>query len=267
VNVAFSLVATDLDGTLLRSDGTVSDRTRRTLKKVASGGCRVVIVTARAPLWLRDVLVDLDLQSAFAVCSNGALVQDFEQGRPLLHHPLSADVAVRLVHALRAAAPGVAFACERESLTFREPHYLPLWPTPGFASGTAELFVSEPVSKLIVQHPSLSQDDLYQLVRGICGDDATATISGEQLVEISAAGITKAYALQALCEQLAVTPSAVVAFGDMPNDIPMLEWAGHGVAVANAHPDVIEVADEVTRSNDEDGVAVTLERLFLSRQS
>ena len=92
-----------------------------------------------------------------------------------------------------------------------------------------------------------------------------ATISGRKLVEISAAGITKAYALAALCEQLEVEPGAVLAFGDMPNDIPMLEWAGRGVAVANAHPDVIEVADEVTQSNDDDGVAVALERLVLSR--
>src|SRR5439155_21408655 len=188
VDGAFSLVASDLDGTLLRSDGTVSTRTRRTLRRVEAGGCRIVIVTARAPLWLRDVLRDLDLGSPFGVCSNGAVVQDFEHGRALLHHPLSAEVAVRLIGALRAAAPGVAFACERESLTFREPHYVPMWPTPGMsASGAAEAFVSEPVSKLIVQHPNLSQDDLHTLVRSICGDEATATISGKQLVEISAA--------------------------------------------------------------------------------
>jgi Cof subfamily protein (haloacid dehalogenase superfamily) len=263
---AYSLVATDLDGTLLRSDGSVSARTRRTLGTVGAMGCRVVVVTARAPLWLRDVLLDLDLGSAYAICSNGAVVQDFERGEPLLHHPLSAEVAVRLVRALREAAPGVAFACERESITIREPGYVPLWPTPGMTeSGDAELFASEPVSKLIVQHPHLSQDDLYQLARGICGVDATATISGQMLVEISAAGVTKAFALAALCEQLTVESRAVIAFGDMPNDIPMLEWAGYGIAVANAHPDVIGVADEVTRSNDEDGVAVALERLVLNQ--
>jgi Cof subfamily protein (haloacid dehalogenase superfamily) len=266
VRPAYSLVATDLDGTLLRSDGSVSERTRQTLGKVRATGCFVVIVTARAPLWLRDVLLDLDLGSAYAVCSNGAVVQDFERDKPLLHHPLSAEVAARLVRALREAAPDVAFACERESLTFSEPAYVPLWPTRGMnESGDAESFVTKPVSKLIVQHPHLSQDDLYRLVRGICGDEAMATISGQKLVEISAAGITKAYGLAALCEQLTVKPSAVLAFGDMPNDIPMLEWAGRSIAVANAHPDVIEVADEVTESNEEDGVALALERLVLRK--
>jgi hypothetical protein len=126
-------------------------------------------------------------------------------------------------------------------------------------------FVDVPVSKLIVQHPQLSQSELFELVAGICGEDATATISGEVLVEVSAAGVTKAYALAALCEELAVDAASVLAFGDMPNDIPMLQWAGHGVAVENAHPDVIAVADEVTASNDDDGVAAVLERILLPK--
>ena len=264
MRAAYSLVATDLDGTLLRPDGSVSVRTRRAVRNVRDIGCHVVVVSARAPLWLRDVLLDLDLGSAYAVCSNGAVVQDLERGEPLLHHPLSAVVAVRLVRALREAAPGVAFACERESITIRESGYVPLWPTPGMTElADAELFASEPVSKLIVQHARVSQDDLYQLVRRICGVDATATISGEKLVEISAAGVTKAFALASLCEHLEVEPSAVLAFGDMPNDIPMLEWAGRSVAVANAHPDVIDVADEITASNEDDGVAIALEQLVL----
>ena len=124
-------------------------------------------------------------------------------------------------------------------------------------------FVAEPVSKLIVQHPRLSQDELYPLVSGICGEEATATISGEVLVEISAAGVTKGYALAALCDEINVNAEAVIAFGDMPNDVPMLKWAGRGIAVANAHPDVIDAADEVTATNDEDGVALALQRLVL----
>jgi len=258
------LVATDVDGTLLRSDGSVSDRTRRTLRRVRDLGCEVTLVTARAPQWLRAVVEDLELASGFAVCSNGAIVYDFGLGRPFLHHTLTAAVSARIVTALREAAPGVAFAGERESLSFREPEYVPLWPTPGMDERLDALgFVAEPVSKLIVQHPHLSQEELYTLVTRICGEDATATISGEVLVEISAACVTKAYALAALCEEIGIDRAAVVALGDMPNDIPMLEWAGLGIAVANAHPDVIAVADEITASNDADGVAVALERLLL----
>jgi HAD superfamily hydrolase (TIGR01484 family) len=82
------------------------------------------------------------------------------------------------------------------------------------------------------------------------------------LIEISAAGVTKASGLAWVCSRLAVTAEKVVSFGDMPNDVPMLEWAGHGVAMANAHDDLLAVADEVTAPNSEDGVAQVLERWF-----
>ena len=131
--------------------------------------------------------------------------------------------------------------------------------------GDALHFVSEAVTKLVVQHPQLSQTELHELVAGVCGEEATATISGEVLVEISAAGVTKAYALSALCDEIGIRSEEVIAFGDMPNDIPMLEWAGLGIAVENAHPDVVAIADQVTATNDNDGVALSLEQLVLAR--
>ena len=260
---SFRLVATDLDGTLLRSDGSVSDRTRSALHDAREAGVEVTLVTARAPHWLKAALDTFHFEARYAVCSNGAIVHDFDRGAPFLHSPLESDVSRRIVERLREAAPGVAFACERESRSFREPHYVPLWATPGMEGPRTDAleFVAEPVSKLVAQHPTLTQEELYALVAGICGEEATATISGAVLVEISAAGVTKAYALAALCEELGIAAAEVVAFGDMPNDIPMLEWAGRGIAVENAHPDVVAVADEVTASNDDDGVALVLEAL------
>jgi Cof subfamily protein (haloacid dehalogenase superfamily) len=262
----FRLVASDLDGTLLRSDGTFSARTLRAIHAVRDAGVEVALVTARAPRWIREIVQQLDLESGYAVCSNGAIVFDYKRNVPMLHRSLPASVATRIIEALRLAAPGVAFACERESLSFREPHYVPLWPTPGMQGpdGDALQFASEAVTKLVVQHPQLSQTELHELVAGVCGEEATATISGEVLVEISAAGVTKAYALSALCDEIGIRPEQVIAFGDMPNDIPMLEWAGLGIAVENAHPDVVAIADQVTATNDNDGVALSLEQLVLA---
>jgi hydroxymethylpyrimidine pyrophosphatase-like HAD family hydrolase len=77
-----------------------------------------------------------------------------------------------------------------------------------------------------------------------------------------ACGVSKASTLEQLIDEEGLTASDVVAFGDMPNDVEMIAWAGHGVAVANAHPEVLAVADEVTGTNDADGVAEVLERLF-----
>jgi Cof subfamily protein (haloacid dehalogenase superfamily) len=252
------LVATDLDGTLLRSDGSVSDRTRGALAAAGDAGIEVALVTARNPRGLAPVAEAAGFEGR-AICCNGALVYDVGARRVVATHELAAEVAGALVAKLRERAPGVAFAVERDSLAIREPAYVPLWPTPDEHPRTDALVaVSEPVVKLVAQHPELSQADLYALAVELAGTDAAVTYSGERLVEISAAGVTKAFAL----EGLGVPAADVVAFGDMPNDVPMLEWAGHGVAVANAHPDAIAAADEIAPANDDDGVAVVLERLL-----
>ncbi len=256
------LVASDLDGTLLRSDGGVSTRTRAAFAAARAAGLEVVLASARPPHWLSEIAADVGTGD-IAICCNGAVVHDLRAQRTLHHFALPARVAERVVRALRAAAPGVAFACEREETAIREPAYDPLWPTPDMQPRTdALVFVQEPVSKLVVQHPDVVQDELQALALEACGDEATVTISGERLVEISAAGVTKGFALRRVCEELGVAADEVVAFGDMPNDAEMLAWAGRGVAVANAHPDALAAADEVTASNDLDGVAVSLERLL-----
>ncbi len=256
------LVASDLDGTLLRSDGGVSQRTRAAFASARAAGLEVVLASARPPHWLSEIAADVGA-GEIAICCNGAIVHDLHARRTLHHFALPALVGERIVRALRAAAPGVAFACEREETAIREPAYDPLWPTPDMSPRTdALVFVREPVSKLVVQHPTVVQGRLQQLAVEICGEEATVTISGERLVEISAAGVTKGFALRRHCEELGIRPDEVVAFGDMPNDAEMLAWAGRGVAVANAHPDALAVADEVTASNDLDGVAIALERLL-----
>ena len=88
------------------------------------------------------------------------------------------------------------------------------------------------------------------------------THSGAPFLEVMAAGVDKAWGVARLCERLGIDREDVVAFGDAPNDVEMLAWAGHGVAVANAVPEAREAADEVTASDEDDGVALVLERLL-----
>ena len=258
----FRLIASDLDGTLLRSDGGVSARTRAAFAAVRAAGLEVVLASARPPHWLDEIAADVGAGDV-AICCNGAVVRDLREGRTLHHFALPSAIGEHVVRALRAVAPGVAFACEREDTAIREPAYNPLWPTPDLQPRTdALVFVQTPVSKLVVQHPTIHQDELVDLTVEACGDDATVTFSGERLVEVSALGVTKGFALQRLCEELGVDATEVVAFGDMPNDVEMLAWAGHGVAVGNAHPAALSASDAVTASNDADGVAAVLERLL-----
>jgi hydroxymethylpyrimidine pyrophosphatase-like HAD family hydrolase len=110
----------------------------------------------------------------------------------------------------------------------------------------------------------MTSDELVAHARELVADLAELSHSSnvEALLEIGAAGVSKASALAVLCERKGIEPADVLAFGDMPNDLAMLQWAGRSVAVANAHPEVVEVADEVTASNDEGGVARVLERLL-----
>ncbi|HVE97944.1 MAG TPA: HAD family hydrolase [Mycobacteriales bacterium] len=254
------LVATDLDGTLVRSDGTVSARTRAAVRAAQAAGIHVVAVTGRPPRWMAE-LADV-FGAGHAVCANGAFVVDLETGEAVRSFPMAADVAAEVADALRTVVPDVVFAVERGQRFRHEAAYAPLWPTPGDAVvADLEELLEGPVNKLLARAGHLDADEFLDLAHGAVASLATVThSSSDGLVEISAAGVTKASTLAVLCAELGVEPADTVAVGDMPNDLPMLEWAGRGIAVANAHSAVLAAADEVTASNDDDGVALVLER-------
>ncbi|WP_437669074.1 Cof-type HAD-IIB family hydrolase [Sorangium sp. So ce131] len=263
---ALRLVALDLDGTLLRTDGSISERTRSALAVAEAAGLTLMSVTARPPRRVRQVAAQTGLRGT-AICSNGGLVYDVTTGAVLRQNRLSAASASALIERLRAAVPGVAFAIEAGILYGCERGYV--IPSehpndrddPQMRRGDAVALCSEGVTKLIVQHPGRPLEELLHITRAHAGALASVTHSGSSFVEVAAAGVTKALALEAYCAEHGIAAAQVIAFGDMPNDLPMLGWAGRGVAVANAHPDVLAAADEVTSSNDHDGVALVLERL------
>jgi Cof subfamily protein (haloacid dehalogenase superfamily) len=257
------LVASDLDGTLLRPDETVSERTRSALAAAKEAGITVVLVSGRPPRSLGPIAERIGV-GGVAVCANGAVVWDLDSGTVVDHTPMAAELATRLVHALREAIPGVLFAVELEDRFGREAGW-----TEGPVTAPAEALeadalelVTGPVTKLLARHPSLPFAELAERARAAVGEDAVVTWAGLRVVEISAAGVTKAFALERLCRRLGIASEEVVAVGDMPNDLPMLAWAGTGVAVANAAEEVLEAADEVTAANIEDGVALLLERVL-----
>ncbi|HWB67263.1 MAG TPA: HAD family hydrolase [Mycobacteriales bacterium] len=262
---AYRVVATDLDGTIVRSDGTISGRTRDALAAVAEAGATVVIVTGRPPRWL-DGIADATGHRGLAICANGALVYDLHAESVIAASPLEPADVRAIVALLQQSIPGLAFAVESLDDGFaHEPAYRPRWST-GPKTRVAPLadLVDGPVVKLLARHPTMSPDELLARAADVVvAESATLTHSSRDgLLEISAAGITKATALAELVAAHDQTAARVIAFGDMPNDLPMLTWAGHSVAVANAHPEVIAAADEVTASNDDDGVADVLERVF-----
>ncbi len=257
---SFRLVATDLDGTLLRDDGTISAHTAAVLNAVQSSGIPVVFVTARPPRRVREIARSVGM-GGLAICSNGALIYDLVTEAVVQQTRLAATIAQRLVASLREAAPGVCFATEAglhygQDLVYAQ--YSPHIEDTDLRYDDALALCADGVTKLIALHPARTLDELLTLTRQLVGETAVVTHSGATFVEIAAPGITKASALATLCAELGIAPAEVIAFGDMPNDLPMLAWAGYRVAVANAHPDLLAIADEVTGTNNENGVAHTL---------
>jgi hypothetical protein len=201
-----------------------------------------------------------------AICANGAVVYDLHTDTVLESTPLEPAIARQLVKLLQTEVPGGAWAVERDGGGYgREPGYVPRLPPPDNATvDVVEALVEEPAIKLMLRHDRLSADVLLARAREVAPHLAefSHSNSADGLLEISASGVSKASALARLCRERGIDDRDVIAFGDMPNDLPMLTWAGYAVAVANAHPDVIAAADEVTASNEESGVARVLERVF-----
>jgi HAD superfamily hydrolase (TIGR01484 family) len=263
--VPYRLVATDLDGTLLREDNTVSARTRAALAAVTAAGAAHIIVTGRAVPWTRHILDDLGYDG-LAVCAQGAQVYDAGAHRLLTSVTLDRRLAALALAKIEAEVGRLALAAGRDGLTgevlMGEGYvYHPELPVTHM-SDPAELW-TEPLNKIYIQHRGgLDDDALATAARAVAGDLVGVTVAGNGIVELLPLGLTKATGLSIAARRIGVTAAETIAFGDMPNDMPMFAWAGHGVAMANAHPDLKAVADEVTASNDEDGTAVVLERLF-----
>jgi HAD superfamily hydrolase (TIGR01484 family) len=261
------LVATDLDGTIVRSDGTVSARTIAACARVEQAGATLVFVTGRPPRFMGDIATTF-AHRGVAVCSNGALIYDMHTERVLSEHLIPPRELAEAARRLREAIPGIGLAVESGSALTADGRYEPArWDgvTTLDRRPDAELF-SRPTAKLLGRHPALSADELLALAIPAIGDlVAVCHSNGPRLVEASAAGVSKASGLAGLAAEKGIPAAAVVAFGDMPNDLPMLAWAGTSCAVANAHPDVLAAVDQVIASNDEDGVAQVIEHFFPER--
>jgi hypothetical protein len=180
-------------------------------------------------------------------------------------HLIPAPVVAAAATALRVAAPGIGIAVEHPDGFAADELYqaLNLEVNRTMARpGDAALF-SRPASKLLGRHTGYSCDDLLARVLPAAGGLVSVTHSNSRgLIEASALGVSKASVVAELAADFGVEREAVLAFGDMPNDLPLLTWAGTSCAVANAHPEVLAAATHVIGSVDEDGVAEYLERVY-----
>jgi hydroxymethylpyrimidine pyrophosphatase-like HAD family hydrolase len=214
-------------------------------------------------------VAQLDVAS-LAVCANGSVLYDAAEDRVLWACTLAPDALARLAAAATETLPGCGLAVERVGADaagsgpfVAEPGYRHAWDDGDDVTLHRSELLGRPAVKLLIREPRLSSDAMVAALTPVIGDHADLTFSHPRgLVEVSPPGITKATGLAEVAQRHGVPAADVVAFGDMPNDLEMLRWAGHGVAMGNAHPALLEVADEVTATNAEDGLALVLERWF-----
>jgi Cof subfamily protein (haloacid dehalogenase superfamily) len=267
-----ALIASDVDGTLLDGDETVSARTRDAVGAAIAAGATFVLATGRPPRWIAPVVDALGF-APMSVCANGAVLYDPAADRIVSARTLSTDLLAELAEIATRAIPGAGLAVERVGRSAHDaatpqfvssPGYEHAWLNPDNTEVSLADVLSAPAVKLLIRLAGARSADMAAALAehiGLQGDITYSTDNG--LIEIVPLGISKATGIEEVARPLAIAAEDVVAFGDMPNDVPMLAWAGHGVAMGNAHREVLAVADEVTAPNTEDGVARVLERWWL----
>jgi len=263
------LIATDLDGTLVRGDETVSAYSHEVLGRVRAAGIPLVGATGRGPR-LIDSCLEFIPEADYLVLAQGARVIDRTDPRApvtLRAETVDGSVILGVIETLESVAGPLSVMVEvgdgPGAPLLGEVH--PAWRYPDALEPRARHeALAGPVLKAFAHSPEHEPDELVALAAQLLAPDGvTVTQAGLGYIEICPPGVTKATGLAVIADSLGVDPRDVLVFGDMPNDLPMFGWAGWGrVAVAGAHPEVRAMADEITLTNDEDGVAVYLDRLL-----
>jgi Cof subfamily protein (haloacid dehalogenase superfamily) len=259
------LVASDIDGTILGHDGKISDRTIRACHACRSAGVELVFVTGRPPRWLHPLEEQLG-HTGTVICSNGAVVWDLEADKMVSARTMALDDVFEVRRIIKDLRPAALFAAETLTGFHLEPGFI--------ENGSSELlseFTPAPLASTLTAEDAVvkflaivregTADDFLAEVGPAVGTLASVTHSAPTvaMLELAVPGINKAVTLADYAASLGIDAADVVAFGDMPNDIEMLRWAGHGYAMASGHPEAIRAAGQQAPHFDDDGVAQILE--------
>lgn len=265
MTAAVRLVVTDLDRTILRLDATASVRTQAAIARTLSRGVPVVICTARSARSAIPLARSLGLTEGYVICGSGSTVFNLTNDLLVSRHPMPSELAWELVQRVRDRIPGASFSAECEEEYFREEGYQStLLPPLDAQVEDASVFTRRgpEVSKVNVRHDALGDEELCAAVLATVDElGLSSVISAAGFVEVLGAGVDKGSGTAWVAERIEVDQADVVAFGDDLPDLPMIRWSGRGVAVADAHPELLSAADEVCGRHDDDGVAAILESL------
>ena len=260
-------MAIDLDGTLLRCDKQISPRSAQAIAAVLSRGVHVVLASARPPRGVRSFYESLGLAS-LQVNYNGALIHDAYRQQHVYHQPMTSDLARQVVQVARQVEPNVVIHVEvlDKWYTDRVDPALNV-ETSRHSSpdheGPIDTCLMEPVTKLMFLSAPSNLPPVRQAIESNFNRDVAVMVSDEHVIQVVHRNVDKAEAIRYIATNLGLEAKRVMAIGDAPNDVGMIRWAGLGLAVGNAWPEVRQAADEIINSNNDDGVAEALDRYIL----
>ena len=262
------LIATDLDGTLLRDDKTISDRNVQAIRSAIEQGIIVVIASARPPRAVKPFYEKLQLNTV-QVNYNGAAHYDMVRGKFVKHLPLDAAFVREIVDVAREVDSEVCVSLEvlDKWYTDRIDDTLPVETSKHFSPDKLahldELF-EEPVTKLMLLAPKKRLEKVHDIVRKQFGNSIAIHMSDEHLIQIVDPSVDKEHSLKEVAAHYHIARENVMAIGDAQNDAGMIAWAGLGIAVDNAWLEAKSVADHIVASNQDDGVAEAIEKYALN---
>ncbi|NUP73172.1 MAG: HAD family hydrolase [Sinomonas sp.] len=259
------LVASDIDGTILSRDGRISERTVRAFQACEAAGIAVVFVTGRPARWLTPLSEQLG-HTGTVICSNGALVYDLERMAVVSAQGIPRHTMFEVRDIVRGLFPETTFAAETPTefvmeTGFAEPRHRQLLDQVRHGE-LEELVTGDEVVKFMAKIEGMPAEDYFGAVAPHVAHLVAITHSALDvtMLEMAPLGVNKAVTLAEYAHALGVPPEDVVAFGDMPNDVEMLTWAGEGYAMSSGHPRALAATDLHAPGIEDDGVAQVLER-------
>ncbi|MDQ4501478.1 HAD family hydrolase [Sinomonas sp. ASV322] len=259
------LVASDIDGTILDREGRISERTARAFAACEAAGIAVVFVTGRPARWLTPLIDQLGHKGT-VICSNGALVYDLATMSVVASQGIPRHTMLEVRDIIRGLFPESAFAAETTSefvmdTSYAYPRHLHLLDQVRHGD-VADLVTGDEVVKFMAKIEGLTPEEYFDAVAPHVGHLVSVTHSAFDvtLLEMAPLGVNKAVTLAEYAHTLGIPPEEVVAFGDMPNDVEMLSWAGEGYAMSSGHPQALAATELHAPGIEDDGVAQVLER-------
>lgn len=266
------VIALDIDGTLLKwvegtgaASETITPAVYDAVNRAYDAGAHIVLASGRSPHGMTRVAELLDMprdgdERLWVVASNGSVILRYPPVDVVHEETFDAREAV---HAILERHPAALVAVEERGIGYRLNDHFP----PGELTGEmivtpVEELIAEPVSRVIIRDPSVSADDFVALGRELGLHGISYVVGWTAWLDLAPVGVSKASGVSYVVDELGLEPADVLAIGDGRNDIELLQWAGRGVAMGHAVPEVHEAADAVTATVDQDGAAVEILRWY-----